>query len=289
MSLIFVHGRRQGDRSSQTIRESWSSALRSGLERAGLAADRMPSAFVPFYGARLDELTEAGTDRSRYDVVFRGRAEDEEFAAFSREVLDRIAQNANLSTEDVQREYRQPVVDRGVLNLEWTQAVVRAVSGRVPWLTEQTISTFVNDVWAYLSRLNVRRIVDGIVSSEIPTEPCVVVAHSLGSVVAYNVLSANTNLDVRLFLTAGSPLGVNAIRDRVHHPLDVPGCVDKWINVADEADVVALHSRLDRNSFAAGIENLSDVDNRGEPHSIERYLEDPEVAKRVFAASTDLT
>ena len=54
------------------------------------------------------------------------------------------------------------------------------------------------------------------VSAAIPgNEPIVVVAHSLGTIVAYDVLSERTDLDVRLFLTLGCPLGVGNVQKRI--------------------------------------------------------------------------
>ncbi|MBI4306809.1 MAG: hypothetical protein HY678_10870 [Chloroflexi bacterium] len=47
---------------------------------------------------------------------------------------------------------------------------------------------------------------------------------------------------------------------------------------------MAPYSRLDRKSFVGGIENITDVENRDEPHSVERYLQEPEVV-RLIAAS----
>jgi hypothetical protein len=48
----------------------------------------------------------------------------------------------------------------------------------------------------------------------------------------------------------------------------------------------ALFSRLDRDTFAAGIENMTDLHNdvREHPHKIDGYLHDAEVARRIADA-----
>jgi hypothetical protein len=70
----------------------------------------------------------------------------------------------------------------------------------------------------------------------------VVVGHSLGSIVAYDVLreAGSASPDVTLFVTVGSPLAVTEIQDVVERPLEVPAGVMAWRNAADARDLVAL-------------------------------------------------
>jgi hypothetical protein len=74
------------------------------------------------------------------------------------------------------------------------------------------------------------------------TGPVVVLGHSLGSIIAYDVLRdpASRALDVPLFLTVGSPLAVTEVQDLVVRPLEVPSAVAAWRNASDARDVVAL-------------------------------------------------
>ena len=66
--------------------------------------------------------------------------------------------------------------------------------------------------------------------------------------VAYNVLRADTQaLNVSLFTTFGSPLGIRAIRDQLV-PLAFPAHVRAWYNAYDTRDVVALFP-LDNDNF----------------------------------------
>jgi hypothetical protein len=67
-------------------------------------------------------------------------------------------------------------------------------------------------------------------------------------------------------------------------PLRFPPGVDHWLNVTDQRDFVALEAALDRKTFLDGIENILDVDNGDDPHSIERYLADTTVARRLARA-----
>jgi hypothetical protein len=73
------------------------------------------------------------------------------------------------------------------------------------------------------------------------TGPVVVIGHSLGSIIAYDVLrELRESRDIPLFVTVGSPLGVTEIQDLVVQALRVPAGVSAWRNVADGRDLVAL-------------------------------------------------
>jgi hypothetical protein len=76
--------------------------------------------------------------------------------------------------------------------------------------------------------------------------PAVVVAHSLGTVIAYDVLSepALAGRIVPLLVTLGSPLGYTEIQDVITKPLRLPAPVQLWANFADPLDVVALDTSL---------------------------------------------
>jgi hypothetical protein len=76
--------------------------------------------------------------------------------------------------------------------------------------------------------------------------PTVVITHSLGTVIAYDVLSeqAFAGRMVPLLVTMGSPLGYTEIQDVVTKPLQLPAPVRLWANFADPLDVVALDTSL---------------------------------------------
>jgi len=76
--------------------------------------------------------------------------------------------------------------------------------------------------------------------------PVVVVGHSLGTVITYDVLSeaAFAASVVPLLVTLGSPLGYTEIQDVVTRPLRLPTPVQLWANFADPLDLVALDTTL---------------------------------------------
>jgi hypothetical protein len=78
------------------------------------------------------------------------------------------------------------------------------------------------------------------------TGPTVVITHSLGTVIAYDVLREPrfAGRTVPLLVTLGSPLGYTEIQDVVTKPLQLPAPVRLWANFADPLDAVALDTSL---------------------------------------------
>jgi hypothetical protein len=83
--------------------------------------------------------------------------------------------------------------------------------------------------------------------------PDVIVAHSLGTIVTYDVLSEPGLKSLKANLvTVGSPLGIGNVqarlRDRAGRPNPVPKGLMAWANFADRFDPVALDASL-RDAF----------------------------------------
>ncbi|MET7378738.1 serine peptidase [Streptomyces sp. NPDC005526] len=116
------------------------------------------------------------------------------------------------------------------------------------------VATFFWEVAAYLrpganeARTKACRHVARTISEE---RPRVVVAHSLGSVVAYEALWTIPDVPIDLLLTLGSPLGMpRVVFDRLtpspaSRGQRPPG-VRRWVNIVDPGDVVAIPRPLGR-------------------------------------------
>jgi subtilisin family serine protease len=114
--------------------------------------------------------------------------------------------------------------------------------------------------------------------------PFIVIAHSQGTMIAYDVLRelSRAQADVRLFVTMGSPLGMQEVQDAFRKftgvkngPLPFPPCVTKWLNVAERLDPVAIDQTIS-GDFAGPIDDehglLLNPDAPKNPHSATGYL-----------------
>jgi len=285
MNLVFIHGRAQGDRSEQEIRDSWTDAMKQGFVQAGVQPQAQYQILAPFYGKILDDLTTAARNDLRR-VIERGEGEDEvPFDPFAASIVQHIAKRAGVTRKQAMDEADLTVYERGPERWEWVQALLRAAEKRAPWLANWSIATYTADVKAYLTSPYIRTQIHNLVLPALTQGPSVVVAHSLGSIVAYWALTEAANPNVPLLITAGSPLGINVIKDLLPHPLRIPVGVGHWLNVSDDRDLVALYARLDRTTFTDGIENVSDLQNGADdPHDIGQYLRDTTVARRLAGA-----
>jgi hypothetical protein len=127
--------------------------------------------------------------------------------------------------------------------------------------------------------------------------PFVVIAHSQGSLIAYDVLRElqPQDCEVSLLLTLGSPLGLPVVRSMFKEwtgtpKLPFPPCVARWVNVAERRDPVALDDDLgDDIADAAGrFHNIAgskiNPDWQRNPHSAAGYLSIPDVRAEVRRA-----
>jgi hypothetical protein len=119
-------------------------------------------------------------------------------------------------------------------------------------------------------------------------DPVVVVAHSLGTIVAFDVLSEETfaNRDVAL-VTLGSPLGIENVQDRLRdgagQPHPIPHPIGQWHNLADPRDPVASGQAIS-GEFDPNGRIVDDLDVRNRSflhHDLVEYLRIPAVRATV--------
>ncbi|MFD9302536.1 hypothetical protein ACFWCB_07545 [Streptomyces sp. NPDC060048] len=113
--------------------------------------------------------------------------------------------------------------------------------------------------------------------------PLVVLGHSLGSVIAYEVLHEERR-DVTLFVGVGCPLGITEVQDQLALPTAVPAGVAAWSNVSDLRDLVALDHWLRPEYGPPGLVTDHLVRNdSGNHHGIAQYLRSAPVRQEVRA------
>ncbi len=284
MKIIFVHGRAQGGKDPVKLKQEWVDALYRGMDNAHLKLPTNVTIDFPFYGDKLDQLVQEIDVPLVDDVRYRGDGQDlDNFAVFRGEMLYEIARGARISDEEIMTYYEGSVRERGPQNWEWVHAILKALE-KTP-LGEKAIDLITRDAYAYLKFPAVQSIINNMVAEYLPNEQCVVVGHSLGSVISYNTLrQMQGDGSVIKFVTLGSPLGMQSFKNNLETPLKMPYCVKEWFNAMDERDVVALYP-LDEIHFPISppIRNKTSVDNRiPDRHGITGYLEDVDVAKNIF-------
>ena len=305
--LIFIHGRNQQGKDPNELRGHWFEALSEGFDRLGLDHPlQEQDSIFPFFGDALHALTSEEESLDDADAVMGDESHEpgtEDAVQFGREVLTEVLDASGVSAEAIDAELDPTVVDEaaieeakggGALTWEWVHTGLSILDRFIPGASGASVAYATNDVAQYLKDDSIRAEIDGVVAEAFhqcdPDDTLVVIAHSLGSVIAYNLLAhggLDHDYDVAAFVTIGSPLGVTSIR-RAVSPMVHPPTVEHWLNAYDTRDVVALYP-LDHRHFAISppILNHGSVDNTTiNHHKVEGYLSDPTVALAVHTALT---
>ncbi|MER5636717.1 hypothetical protein ABT095_07175 [Kitasatospora sp. NPDC002227] len=277
MSVVLVHGiwnRQQGMTAQEAaagLARQARPQLERGLAAAGLGHLAVPEVVMAYY-AHL--LTDGPQERQDGEEDGLDRLSERELA----EVWEWLTLAGVPGPEEAQAVLLAPVRQA----LGWLVraragggAASRARQELMARLSRLVVAT-VRETAAYTSLPERRRAVRELLADTIRTHrPRVVVAHSLGSVVAYETLHAFPELEVELLVTLGSPLGLPALfRQLEPGPLDGRGArpagVGRWVNIADAGDLVALPPELG---------GLFPVDSHGrtdigfwDPHTLGGYL-----------------
>lgn len=205
-----------------------------------------------------------------------------------RDVLERIAQEAL---------HNSSVSAASVGAADYHARVLPLPKPLREFITRRITKSLLKDVHEYLFVKERRELMRESLLARLRTGggPFVVIAHSQGSMIAYDVLSSLSpdEFKVDLFVTIGSPLGLQEVQDQLksvtHQPrgLKTPACVQRWLNVADPLDPVCADKQLAgdyvANAAGVGVEDFLrwNADSPRDPHSGTGYLRLPEVRAAV--------
>lgn len=277
--IVGVHGIWWHWRSRAEMVETWQAAVRTGLGNVRSPHVDTATFEAAYYGHHYN----AGTGKSDGSRVFT--AADVE-PGFEFDLLEAMAAAADPAL---------PVAgpDAGPATKGHTvrgaQAFLNAVQ-RTPFfggMASSGIIRLLKQVHRYFADAELRREVRAEVSTAVGPDTRVLVAHSLGTVAAYEELWAHPEWEIDTLVTMGSPLGLKAIMSRLDPVAGakpgLPPSVRRWVNVAAEQDVVALQKRL-RPLFGDSVEDFV-VDNPLlQFHDCTRYLANVRTARAVSAA-----
>ena len=287
MRVLMVHGIAQGGRKAQDLEKIWVETLQEGFAAAGQSWPSKLQFDFPYYGDTLDAFVAKARLPTPAGVVAKGPGQNLEFEKFLQSALDQLQQSGDISDQDV-RSHMDPAVsqEKGIQNWGWVQAIARVIDNRLTPASNFTIETFLREVYLYISRREVTDALNALVTAKLTSEPTIIIGHSLGSVVAYNVIKSQRHaLDLRQFITVGSPLGLRAVSSKLGVVENIANPAS-WYNAYDERDIVALNP-LDGKWFPVRpkIVNHSGVDNNTDNrHGIIGYLNDAKVGAKVAAA-----
>src|SRR5213080_3998968 len=125
--LLLIHGRAQEKKDSIALKAEWLDALHDGLAKSNLSLP-IPEKDVrfPFYGDTLYDMVEGKSAADAAKVIVRGDGQDVAEREFTRAILMQVQEKAGITDEEILAMTGTGVVDRGPLNWEWLQGILKA-------------------------------------------------------------------------------------------------------------------------------------------------------------------
>ena len=178
--------------------------------------------------------------------------------------------------------------------LSWWQRILGRLFKIADPLFQQFLDRYIDDVYTYFYREGKREQIRAVLENALREAQqgdtkVALLSHSMGTVIALDVLKS-WEKPVDLFVTMGSPLGLEWIKHKLGAPR-FPEQVGHWLNVFDRADPVSLADQRLADDYTRNANLVRDIrvrdnySNNGErdPHHWHGYLSSPEVASAVKA------
>jgi hypothetical protein len=273
--IIGIHGILNHLRGEESLAREWGPALRDGLRRAGYK--REVSVDCTFYGdlfRRQGTMAGGLPPLSAQDIT--SEWEQDMLLAWWQAASE--SDPRRVSRLDAKTMVRTPQFVQRALN----QLVkARFFQG---WGGERVLIFGLKQVYRYLHDETIRAQAQERLRASIDSDTRVIVAHSLGSIVAYEGLCAHQDWHITTFVSLGSPLGIaTLIFDRLKPPpengLGVWPRVEHWYNIADEGDIVPLVKNLSTR-FGERVINVR-VHNGWQSHNVLHYLTAKETGEAI--------
>lgn len=267
-SIVYIHGIK-----ADTATTEWASALESALRRRGRGglATRGIRLFGPAWREELDG-PELDTEIEAPDLTYRRSGDDE---------YDQAVGRWSLKQAELERALlRRGTLRSGPLGLMPNDALDRAASP----VAERVLS----EVGRYCRDASRRNACLHAVLQQIPeNDDLVVIAHSLGSVLALDVLyHLPPGNNVKLLVTVGSPLGREVARRHLRRVRDrFPAeRVGPWLNVVGQWDPVAAGRGI-AGPFPEALDVFVDTGMKTS-HFAAAYLDQDVIADAIDVALT---
>jgi len=282
--IIFIHGLSnkppKGD-----LRRIWLEALAkdsNGNKGFDLASEGVSDSFVYWADLFNDSPMSASDYESRNDEL------EQETAEVDLNINEWVSK-MQIYYPDVEEDYDEPKFDD--LSVDNEESHYEAIP--IPWfLKKRIMRQLVKEAHDYLFNVNdvrnviLSRVIDEINKLPVETE-CVLVGHSLGSVITYDILTSKVECkSIKGMMTIGSPLGLDEIQYKLEWTRD-NGFPKKlkgdWFNVYDSFDVVSRPDPKLSNDFKKnGAEVVIDINEQNSGywrHSATKYFEGPKLRR----------
>lgn len=249
--IVAMHGINQQFLGGAALTTRWLEAICDGLEEAGHAKLDATEFRVVGYGAIFRQADARGsTDQA--DSPDLHEMELTLIDAFLHEAVARSSKSLGRESDESPTIQLPQDVSRGRAPQWLQQALLQLASSRFFYALNgrSAVLQLVRQAWLFLHDPDKKQEVLARVEAAVTPDTRILIAHSLGSIVAYEALHRNPHWQVKGLITIGSPLAVSPmIFEALTPPPSAgkaawPRGLARWVNVADQGDIVALEKQL---------------------------------------------
>ena len=276
--IIGIHGLANKPKKDD-LRDGWCTAIVEGLQKnAGISEPTINFVMVDYA-----------------DVYYAGKrltpeANEEPYKAAKDGALKRYDERFWEFVGGKVEEVVGEKVDKAKEKLGWTTDVI-----------DKALTKVLKDLGLYYTDPTKREAIQATLRdtlNEHKNNEVMLIAHSMGTIVAYDVLREigreNRGVAVSHLVTIGSPLGLAHVKRKIqlespNSRLRTPSIVTRsWVNYADRRDYVALDSHLG-DDYKANSGNVRVQDDRvindypNNAHKSYGYLRTPELSEHIAA------
>lgn len=294
MNVIFIHGMNQQQQTAASLQQHWLDILEQGLIQAHQQA-AFPyfkkHAHMPFYGDlltryHLENTLNASTLMPQVwshlpffhpthplkQTKIINNNENIKKSIFYSKIFDALKFSLTLKTFSAQSKDLVLHDFSFVLNY-------------FPKLHASLLHKFLVETYLYLSNPHFIHAVHTRIHEQLHNhKTSVIVAHSLGSVIAYHFLLLHPELKIQRFISLGSPLAFRVIQTYFPQPLQHPDAIlGDWINFYSHDDFLSSFPLIKPTfDFKPAIINHQIRTDIHHPHDIQNYLQHPEVIQALL-------
>jgi len=313
--VVFIHGISNKPDSDELLRR-WRHAIANGAEAFDLGAEGIETSMVYWADIMYSDAVPATSFESAVaeDSIEGAGAlnsllgssaniEDEEWLKKFAERMD--LDEATLSADDQDEQAEPDAKSKGEAQPDYLERIP------LPWFIKRRfLRLFLRDVHHYLFNTQSeprpgekyltqtvirKRFVNGLKKAKGDGGPLVVVAHSMGTVIAYDCLKRVSDCpEIDALITIGAPLGIDEIQDKLRpewsRDKGYPSkrVIKSWDNIYDALDVVARLDPKIANDYKEN-KKVVIVDERQENgglwrHDAEKYLKGPKFQTALLKA-----
>lgn len=291
MKIIFIHGMNQQNYTAHRLKEHWLKVFKLGLKQIPCRVNvRDLHIHMPFYGDlmtkyQLSNQLDLNTllPKSFFNNYFPINVHPSNPPTREHTPFVPLLRP---STDQTDKSFSERLYLTSQLVKDRVLKELVVLLNNFAKLHESLIQQFLIETYMYLSNPEfMEEVHQRILKKMREDEDYIVVGHSLGSVIAFQLLSdPSYQFSVKRFVTLASPLSFRVIQSKLPSPISRPPCIyGDWFNFYSQDDFLTAFPLCEAPfNFEPAIINQKIYTFANQPHEILGYLQHPSVIKAII-------